>query len=54
MQSVNNFIGNGILWGVVTVVVFTRLYKSLNPNVASAAKNAASRKALSVLSKLLK
>jgi hypothetical protein len=57
MPWFNNFISDSVFYLMVTVVGWTYIFKALNksaPDVTSAAKKAASAKALSVISKLFR
>jgi len=57
MQSLNDFLSNSILYGAAAVVGWMYILKTLNrsaPSVTSAAKRAATSKAVDVLSKLFK
>ena len=57
MPSFDTFMSDSLFWLVVTIVGWTYIFKALHksaPDVTSAAKKAASAKALSVISKLFK
>ena len=57
MQALNNFVSNSLFYFVAAMVGWSYIFKAMNkkaPNVTNAVKDAATRKAVSMLLKLFK